>query len=298
MNNIFSRWLPCATLASWSSILLYFYYTDRITAFLVPMFRPYVAIAGVVMALMALSYFLPSEDSSSCCDTSACSHSLSRSSIGKLLTFVILLLPITTAAFFSPDQFGKTAIENRGIITDASALGGPMRGNAPTPYSEPPLPGQAEVAPPGTAPTASAPGVQSAPPAGEAAAQSDYLQRTPEGYIVAEVLDLLYAAQDNSLRTDFEGKKVQLVGQLMPDKTSNAKGNRFKAVRMFMTCCAADARPVATLVESAQPPEVPEMTWVRIVGHATFPLENGRRVAVLQAETVEKTSPPDETMLY
>jgi hypothetical protein len=42
------------------------------------------------------------------------------------------------------------------------------------------------------------------------------------------VLDLLYAAQDNQLRADFEGKKVQLIGQLMPDKTSNASGRRFK----------------------------------------------------------------------
>jgi hypothetical protein len=40
------------------------------------------------------------------------------------------------------------------------------------------------------------------------------------------------------------------------------------------------------------------MTWVRVVGEATFPLENGRRIAVLQAETVEKTNPPEESMLY
>ncbi|HEX8312531.1 MAG TPA: hypothetical protein VF614_14510, partial [Chthoniobacteraceae bacterium] len=125
-----------------------------------------------------------------------------------------------------------------------------------------------------------------------------YLQRTADGTIVAEVLDLLYAAQDTQLRGDFENKRVVLTGQLMPDKTSNATGKRFKAVRMFMTCCAADARPVATLVEAAKQPDIPEMTWVRIVGKATFPLENGRRIAVLQADTVEKTDPPDETMLY
>ena len=77
---------------------------------------------------------------------------------------------------------------------------------------------------------------------------------------MAEVLDLLYAAQDINLRKDFEGKTVQLIGQLMPDTADNAKGSRFKAVRMFMTCCAADARPVAALVESNQAPNIPEMS--------------------------------------
>ena len=67
---------------------------------------------------------------------------------------------------------------------------------------------------------------------------------------------------------------------------------------MFMNCCAADARPVATLVESATLPNLPEMTWIKVTGIATFPIENGRRISVLKAERVEKTDPPDETMLF
>jgi uncharacterized membrane protein YcgQ (UPF0703/DUF1980 family) len=89
-----------------------------------------------------------------------------------------------------------------------------------------------------------------------------------------------------------------LIGQMMPDTSNNAKGKRFKAVRMFMTCCAADARPIATLVECETLPKIPEMTWVKITGKATFPIENGKRIAVLKAEKVEKTEPPDESMLF
>ena len=85
----------------------------------------------------------------------------------------------------------------------------------------------------------------------------------------------------------------------MPDKSTNSNGlKRFKAVRMFMSCCAADARPVATLVEVATLPDLPEMTWVKIIGVPTFPFENGRRTAVLQAERVQKSEPPEENMLY
>ena len=106
------------------------------------------------------------------------------------------------------------------------------------------------------------------------------------------------AAQDNALRKDFEGKPVELIGQLMPDATNNASGKRLKAVRMFMTCCAADARPVAVLAESETKPGLPEMSWIKITGTATFPVENGRRIAVLKADKVEKCNPPEETMLY
>jgi uncharacterized membrane protein YcgQ (UPF0703/DUF1980 family) len=101
------------------------------------------------------------------------------------------------------------------------------------------------------------------------------------------------------LRKDFEGRKVQLIGQLMPDQTTAESGaKRFKTVRMFMTCCAADARPVATLVEAKALPDLPEMTWIKVSGTSTFPMEKGRRTAVLLAERVETTDPPEEAMLY
>jgi len=293
MNKIFSRWLPCATLAAWSSVLLYFYFSGRIHAFLHPSFRPYVLLAGLAMAVMAMVFLLFPADAN-CCSAAECGHGLSRVAAGKVLTFLILLLPVTAAAMFSPDNFGKNVMLNRVEITDASSLRSPVaQKNAPPAPVDMPLPtngaDSASAAPASApAPTANA---QPAPP-------QDYLQRTPDGRIVAEVLDLLYAAQDNALRKDFEGKPVELIGQLMPDTTHNPDGNRFKAVRMFMTCCAADARPVAALVEAGAAPKLPEMSWIKITGTATFPIENGRRIAVLKADKVEKCNPPEETMLY
>ena len=280
-NKLFSRWLPCATLTAWSSVLLYFYFSGRIASFLIPTFRPYVLIAGVVLGAMAAMFLFQSAEAQ-CCIESECGHPMSRLAAGKVLTFLILLLPISVAAFFSPDAFGKAAIENRGIITDASALGVAPTREAISQPVESPLPSDTE----------STPAAQPEPSPG------DYLQRTPEGHIVAEVLDLLYAAQDTTLRKDFEGKRIELVGQLMPDTADNAGGKRFKAVRMFMTCCAADARPIAAAVESAELPNLPEMTWIKITGTSTFPIENGRRISVLKADKVEKTTPPDESMLY
>lgn len=309
MTQVFSRWLPGVTLAAWSTTLLYFYFSGRITAFLIPMFRPAVLISGAVLALMALLFILFPLGADCCTDDEACGHPFSRLAAGKWMTFLILVLPMSVTALVSPDGFGKNAMLNRGIITDAAALRLPPPGNRASTEAKPaatqptPAPAGTEsssgILPPdlplpsnnaeGTAPAATTPA---------AAEPQDYLQRTPEGFIVAEVLDLLYAAQDNALRKDFEGKTVQLIGQLMPDQTNNPTGKRFKAVRMFMTCCAADARPVATLVESDKPTNLEEMSWIKIIGTATFPIENGKRQAVLKAEVIEKTEPPDETMLY
>ena len=286
MNSLFSRWLPCITLATWSAILLTFFFSGRVRDLLAPGFRTGVLVAGVAMGVMALIFLLLPVDAG-CCSAADCSHSLSRLASGKVLTFLILLLPITTAATFSPAGYSANAIKNRGTITDASQLGATPRFN-PAPV-EPPLP----TADPNAATPAPA-----APAQPQEMAPGDYLQRTADGAIIAEVLDLLYAAQDPTLRKDFEGKRIELIGQLMPDATNNASGKRFKAVRMFMTCCAADARPVAALVETEKLPELPEMTWIKITGTSTFPVENGRRVSVLKADKVEKTAPPEESMLY
>jgi len=303
MNAAFRRWLPCITLAAWSAILLISWATGHMRSLLTPDFRIGAVAAGIVMGLMALVFLLFPADAA-CCSAAECGHSFFKSSAGKVITFLILLLPITAAAMFNKDSYSANVIKNTIAVTDATQLGFKPR-NTPIAPVDMPLPTKND---PNNAPATAqtTPAAQTTPPAPAQTAQAsqqppapqDYLQRTPDGHIVAEVLDLLYAAQDNALRKDFEGKPVELIGQLMPDATNNPNGKRFKAVRMFMTCCAADARPVAVLAESGDKPSLPEMTWIKITGTATFPVENGKRIAILKADKVEKCNPPEETMLY
>jgi len=302
MNAAFRRWLPCATLATWSAILLTFCLSGRMRAFLTPEFRVGALIAGIAMGIMALVFLLFPADAN-CCSAAECGHAFSRGATGKIITFLILLIPITTAAMFSPEGYSGSVVKNRLAITDASQLGAAPRSSGSSKPVEMPLPTKDPNNSPApasvtTQSTPPSPTSQSPAPSSQPPAPQDYLQRTPDGHIVAEVLDLLYAAQDNALRKDFEGKPVELIGQLMPDSTNNASGKRFKAVRMFMTCCAADARPVAVLAEGETKVTLPEMSWIKITGTATFPVENGKRIAVLKAERVEKCNPPEETMLY
>ena len=300
MQSLFARWLPAATLATWSAVLLYFHFSMRMHSMLAPEFRIYALIAAIVLGVMALSFVLFQGDAT-CCSSGECGHGLSRLSTGKLLTFFILLVPIVVAARFDPREgFSTTFVENRGTATTLEQLGTAVSrlSDGKSDFRKPvdlSLPTKDGSTPPATNTPAQPAGSQ--PPATEKTT-ADYLVRTPDGKIVAEVLDLLYAAQDNLLRKDFEGQRVELVGQFMPDSSNNAGANRFKAVRMFMTCCAADARPVATLVEAEKLPAFPEMTWVKITGTPTFPVEKGRRISVLKAEKIEKSEPPAEAMIY
>jgi len=301
MTSLFTRWIPSLTLGIWSAVLLGTYFTGRIASFLHPSFRPGVLWAGVGLAALAL-LFASRPTPPECCADETCTHPLSRTKAGRWTTFLVLVLPVSVAAWLSPEQFSRQAFEQRAEVTDASSLGLRQRmvQSPVAPKEEAP----AEVAPKEDGLSGAAQTLAENPSPGGAEAIPEYLQKTPEGYIVAEVLDLLYAVQDSQLRKDFEGRTVQLIAQMMPAgekgvSPSNAGGAaRFKAVRMFMTCCAADARPVSTLVEASVLPDLPEMTWVRIVGKATFPLENGKRTGILQATSVQQTKPPEEAMLF
>lgn len=323
MNKLYTRWLPCLTMALWSAITLFYSISGKMSTLLAPQFRVYASIAGVLLAILAVVFAVFPADAG-CCSAAECGHSLSRWRSGRIVTFLILMLPISAAALVNPGEFSASFVRNKNMGEDADSLkrmgirSPKASGDMPTATLDtadtmPLIPANLEPEP--NAPAASgapattvASGTTSAPPAPDPNAAvvqpqdapkdvTDYLTRTPEGNIVVEVPDLLYAAQDSTLRKDFEGKRVELIGQFMPDKAGNQPDKRFKAVRMYMTCCAADARPVATVVEMAKFPDLPEMTWVKIVGVPSFPIENGRRAAVLMADKVEKTNAPEDAMI-
>jgi uncharacterized repeat protein (TIGR03943 family) len=299
MTALFNRWLPGVTLLAWSTVLLAFYVTGRIASFLIPAFRTNVLLAGLAMLAMACCFlFLPAV--ANCCDDERCGHPLGRWKVGRILTFVVLILPIVLASMFSSSNYGMDTILRKGIATDASGLvsrsGGPKLPPPPTAAaatadnpSEPPLPTKDGSQPAAQTAAAATPSTTAA---------DDYLPKSKDGNIEVQVIDLLYAAQDTSMRADFQGKTVETIGQLMPADADNAGGNRFKLMRMFMYCCAADAKPIAALVEPQEKPNIPDMSWVKVVGKVDFVVEGGRTIAVLRANSVKQTEPPEETMLY
>lgn len=258
MKRLLARWLPIASLFCWGILLLYFYFSGRLSSFLHPTFRPYVPIAGGILVLLGIVALCTGNDEEGHFYDACCGHGRSeRMPFSRVLTFLVLLVPATVAALSSKDTFDSNAIRNRGVVTNAANL---VRQNN--------QPAKAPVTPPKST------------------------------TIEVQVTELLYAAQDSTLRPALEGKSIEVIGQLMPETANNANGHRVKIVRMFMVCCAADARPIAVTVECNQAPNIPEMSWVKAVGQITFPIEGGQPLAVLKAEKIAPTDPPSEVMLY
>ncbi len=109
------------------------------------------------------------------------------------------------------------------------------------------------------------------------------------------LLDLTYAPRA------YEGKRVQLIGMLHgPDpRVAEGFGRDLPLVfRFVISCCAADATPVAALVEGADLLERPDSSWVEVEG--TFRTEevNGSRVPILEDSTIRTIDPPAQPYLY
>jgi len=298
MSKKFISFIAPATLLQWGGILLYFYLSGRITSFLHPVFRPQVLIAGVVLTACGILLLLTRNRIAlcECGPVEDCPDAGRSPLISSWLFPVILLLPLVVAAFFTTDQFGANIIATRGYAESASALPGladryekkvKALAKAALPVLEPALPDENS---PAAGPSMMDPAV------------ADFFKPNAEGNIPVNVADLLYAAEEPTLRTPFEGQSAEIIGQYMPAKVGNPLGNRFKIVRLFMVCCASDAQPVSLLVERGADQELPgnvtEMVWTKVIGEVTFPIENGRTVAVIRAKKIEVTQPPEESMLY
>jgi uncharacterized repeat protein (TIGR03943 family) len=271
MTGSLQRFSSAGVLAIWGMVLGYFVVSGRLASYLHPSFHVWTAASAVVLLLLAAGLlFLPEQshhECESCGDHSHDQPKILRNSVAA----VVLVLPIVLAATISPDQFGAVTVNNRGYIGSINDL------PSYQPYVEPALPAAEDSQPAGA---------------------NTYISKNAAGQIKAQTIDLLYAAEEPTMRTDFEGKEVEVIGQFMPASENNTQKDRFNLVRMFIICCAADARPIAISVQTDQPHGIAEMSWIKVTGTASFPLEGGRRVPLLVAKNVTPCDPPEETFIY
>jgi len=273
MTATFHRYISAGILLIWGGVLTGFYFSGKIGSYLHPSFHLWTVLSGLTLLLMAVGMVMLPGTVNNAPQESVPQTPGPRSRLGKIFAALILIAPLLMATIVSPHQFGAALVANRGLATGIGDLPGY------TPYVEPALPG--EEGEPSTAQEA-----------------SDFLPRTEEGLIKAQSVDLLYAAEEPTMRADFEDQDVELIGQYMPARANNAAGDRFDLVRMYVMCCAADARPVGVTIQTAQPQNLAEMSWVQVKGRATFPLVAGRRVPVIIASSVTPTEAPPESFVY
>ena len=300
------------TLIGVGAVLLDFFFTGRLDQYLHPQFRPWTLVAGVIFCVVGIVYAAAKTNARCCIDGEECVHQNANSPVRAVVAFSVLFVPLAAGVALSKDSYDQHAVLNRGFVQDITKL--PSRSGSPTARTQndqviptqalgadmderasEPLPQDTPSSQPG--PDAAANGATgqanpAVPSPDDGSAQ--YLPKAADGNVELEVTDLLYAESEDSLRRMFADKTIEVIGQYLPG--SDAK--QFKLVRMFIVCCAADARPLAVPVEVSGPMTVTEMGWVKVVGKATFTQKGDRSHVVLQADKVESTDPPAEAMLY
>jgi uncharacterized repeat protein (TIGR03943 family) len=258
------------TLVGLGSVFVIFYLSGRIDRYLNPLFRPLVLFAGAGAIIAGLVYLLTTH-SGQCCIDGDCVHRHINRPAWSLTFFGVICLSVLAGAMFSKDAFDQQIVANRGFIEDATKLPGSPSFRPGDPQNR--IMG-AHI--------------------NEALSDSGDLPIAEDGNAELEVTDLLYAETQEPLRKTILGKTVEVVGQFI---SGDAPG-RFKLVRIFMWCCAADARPVYVPVEISGPLDVSDMEWVRVIGTAEFSTNDGHTRVLLRASDIEVSDPPAEAMLF
>jgi len=292
----------------WGGFVLWLSLSGQLSIYLHPSLQPYTAAAGVVFLLLAIfgfrSVFLISTQTHHACgcdhhghdpdETESQEHHYHDSSGGvgaMIFKTILLLLPLAIIVSGKATAYSITTVQNRGVVDNINNLPSAKAGAAAASTSASKV---VSLAVPASSPVTSS----STPCPQNSYSTDSSSSSSTGGPMPLQVIDMLYAVQMPSYRGEFEGKDVELVGQYVPMTTGNPKGDRFQAIRMFITCCAADAKPVGVTVQFPKPIKVSEMGWLKITGKPTFPMEGGRRTAVLEATKVEECPAPSEPFVY
>jgi uncharacterized repeat protein (TIGR03943 family) len=126
--------------------------------------------------------------------------------------------------------------------------------------------------------------------AGTVLKQADEYPPLPDGDPVeVKVFDYASRAVFDGGRT-LEGRRVKLVGF-----TSTGPNGERLLVRMILTCCAADGRPVKIVMRNAE--QFPDDTWVEVTGSyvdaAVADGVNGEKIPSVDVEDTVQIAQPE-----
>ncbi len=255
-------------------------------------------------------------------------HNHDETSSGLAFALLILIAPILMAAHYSKDSFSMGYLDKWGKIesqmqqmriaekskTNAATVAATdPKANNPyaNPVSDPANP-EGTTAPDGTVgngsdKTGTPEGAEdNSTEAGDEWGEftlEDLKKMVPQssdGDFLLDVPQIFYTAGDRELMDVMEGISVETTAQLMEEAQSEEGApKKLKAFRLFIECCAADARPLSVPVEFPDGmPDYKEMGWYKMIGELHYSTANDEIVPTLKIKTLESTTEPVEGLLY
>ena len=246
-------------------------------------------------------------------------HHHEESTSGVVFSLFVLLVPILVATGYSQDRFSAEYLTKWGKIerqmlqmriarSRADEANLSQVGSTSNPYTREGI--EAGASYPGAEPVESAdtppdPSAASGDKAGEswgAFTIEDLKKMVPQseaGDFLLDVPQIFYTAGDRELMEVMEGIPVEATAQLMEETLNNPDKTRLKAFRLFIECCAADARPLSIPVDFGKaPPEYTEMGWYKLYGKLHYSHENGEIVPMIKIDRIEETTEPTDGLLF
>lgn len=329
----FLQILTVLTLLIWGVLFLHYYLSGRIEKFLDPAFRLYALISGIGMILMGLFNFINrNRDTGVCthdhthgeaCDHDHHHHEESHdhdhnhlhehedTTSSVLFAVFVLIVPVLAASAYSKDKFSGDYLAKWGKIErqmmqmriaqqrEREAATMAAVGSDTNPYTRDGIEGEGTPSDADTPPNNSEGGENEA---WGAFTLDDLKQMVPQsdaGDFLLDVPQIFYTAGDRELMEVMEGIPVETTAQLMEETLNNPNNTRLKAFRVFIECCAADARPLSIPIDfGKEPPPYTEMGWYRIFGKLHYLNEADGIYPILKIDKIEETMEPTDGLLY
>lgn len=238
---------------------------------------------------------------------------------GRIAAMLMLVAPLTWAAFNTPDRYSANAVVNKGLYIpnyedrtnadkfalrqDKPATAAKVDRAAPAPT---PMPATA-IPPPEQFSKAENVAKASPPPPDKAQSYGSFtledlkkqVPQSKEGNFILEVPEIYYTGGDLEVQKVITGQFVETTAQVLPEKVNNENGHRLRVFRLMVQCCAADARPYSIPVDfGKKAPDFKEMSWVKVIGKMTYKKEGDQVVPIIEATKIEETTAPADAMIY
>lgn len=260
MHSKICNVINACTLIGLGTVFLSFYGTGRIEQYLNPLFRPFVLFGGLLTLIMGVRCLMtrPAEHF---CSAGGCDHRHANRLSMSLASFGLICVLVLAGGTFSKDAFDQQIFVNRGSMDEDSRLSSVFASNAGSPGNS---------------------------------KNGIVRDQKADDNIAVEITDLLRAETVEPLRNLLAGKNVAVVGQFVAGPTEQ----NFRLTRMFIWCCAADARPIHVTVEVSTPAYVPDFQWVRVIGRPEYSIDGGHPHLLVKAYSVVPIKAPKDAMLY
>ena len=311
-DSQFLSYLCSAIVVLVGAIMVYFFASGRIEFYLTgeATFRTQTAVAGIGLVILGAFNFLyrPTGAEAICCGhdhghSHDCGHDHSHdhdhgdscghdhgdddhhhhheeSAIGQFSSLCLVALPIGAVAMMSPDAYSGDFLLSK--VSASAKQGAPAA--APEKFR-----------------------IAKDTPKEPNGAFKEFtledlkgmVQTSDEGHLMISVVELGYTAGDPEIQRVLTGQSVETIGQVVKDPNQPA-GDRLRAFRLVMQCCAADARPVSFSIDAkgVDLAEFKEMGWYKIIGDMDFEKEGGISMPIMRLKELRKTKMPRDRMMF